>query len=179
MIFSKLNIDGALLIKPKVFSDERGFFTETWNENQFNSIVGYNVNFVQDNLSRSKKDVLRGLHYQIKKPQGKLVKVSNGAVYDVIVDIRFSSPTYRNWFGVKLSAHNKIMLWVPPGCAHGFLVLSKFADFVYKTTEYWFPQYERCILWNDKNLKINWKLKNEPILSEKDKVGHILEEVNL
>ena len=175
MIFFKTNIFESILFKPKKFSDERGFFSETWNDKQFNSILGKKINFVQDNFSRSKKNIIRGLHYQVKKPQDKLVRVSNGSVYDVIVDLRFSSPTFKNWFGVKLSSYNRNILWVPPGCAHGFVVLTNSADFLYKTTEYWFPEYEKCILWNDETLNINWFIKGKPILAEKDKIGTSLE----
>lgn len=175
MIIFKTNIFGSILFKPNKFSDERGFFSETWNEKIFNSILDNKINFVQDNFSRSKKNIIRGLHYQVKKPQGKLVRVSNGSVYDVIVDLRASSPTFKNWFGVKISSYNRNILWVPPGCAHGFVALTNSADFLYKTTEYWFPEYEKCILWNDETLNINWLIKGKPILAEKDKIGTSLE----
>ena len=166
MIFTELDISGAFIIKPKIFKDERGYFLETWNKKQFNTKIGYKVNFVQDNLSKSKQNVLRGLHYQRVKPQGKLVRVSSGLVYDVIVDLRIYSPTFLKWVGVNISASNKKIIWVPPGCAHGFIVLSKSAVFLYKTTEYWFPNYEECILWNYKDLNINWNLKKTPNNSE-------------
>lgn len=176
MMFSELDLFGCFLISPKIFKDERGFFTETWNKKQFNKAIGQNINFVQDNFSRSKKNVLRGLHYQIEKPQGKLVRLFSGKVFDVIVDLRASSPTFRRWLGITLSASNNNALWIPPGCAHGFLVLSKFANFSYKTTEYWHPEYEKCLLWNDSTLGIDWNLKSDPYLSEKDKKGHDLSE---
>ena len=169
------SISGAYLIDNKIFKDQRGFFYEVWNQKKFSNELNENINFVQENFSSSKKNVLRGLHYQIKKPQGKLVRVSKGAVYDVIVDLRISSPTFKKWFGVKLSATNRKLLWVPVGCAHGFHVLSASADFVYKTTEHWFPEYERCILWNDKDLSINWNIENNPILSQEDTKGMQLE----
>jgi dTDP-4-dehydrorhamnose 3,5-epimerase len=176
MIFSKLNISECFLITPNIYKDERGFFTETWNKKQFNKIVGKNIKFVQDNLSRSKKNVLRGLHYQITKPQGKLVRVVSGKVLDVIVDLRVSSPTFKNWIGVKLSGTDNNILWIPPGCAHGFRVLTNYADFSYKTTEYWFPELEKCLFWNDPYLNIEWNLTSQPLISNKDKEGHSFDE---
>ena len=175
MIFSELSIYGCYLITPKLFQDERGFFTETWNKKQFNKLLGQNIIFVQDNLSRSKKNVLRGLHYQTQYPQGKLVRVISGKVYDVIVDLRRTSPSFKEWIGVSLSSSNNKSLWIPPGCAHGFVVLSKFAKFAYKTTEYWFPEHEKTLLWNDPSLDIDWKLKSKPFISDKDKKGHLLD----
>lgn len=177
MIFSKLDIFGCFLLTPKIYRDERGFFTETWNKKQFNNIVGENITFVQDNLSRSKKNVLRGLHYQISKPQGKLVRVVSGKVFDVIVDLRISSPTFKKWVGVTLSGKNRNIVWIPPGCAHGFTVLTSYAYFAYKTTEYWFPEYEKCLVWNDPYLSIDWNLKSEPLISDKDKEGHFFDQV--
>ena len=171
MHIQKTSIFGAYLIDNKIFKDKRGFFYEVWNKKKFNIALKENISFVQENFSRSKKNVLRGLHYQIKKPQGKLVRVSRGVVYDVIVDLRISSPTFKKWFGIKLSSSNRKLLWVPIGCAHGFQVLSSSADFVYKTTEHWFPENERCIIWNDKDLSINWDLENIPILSQEDAKG--------
>lgn len=163
------SIPGLLIIEPKVFGDARGFFFESFNQQVFERLTGLSVNFVQDNHSLSEQHVLRGLHYQIRQPQGKLVRVVAGEVYDVAVDIRKSSPTFGQWDGVILSAENKRMLWVPPGFAHGFVVLSERAEFLYKTTDYWAPEYERSILWNDPDLAIDWRLQgNTPLLSRKD-----------
>ena len=165
-------IPDVLIIEPKVFGDARGFFYESFNQKTFESLTGLSVQFVQDNHSRSAQHVLRGLHYQIKQPQGKLVRVTAGEVLDVVVDIRKSSSTFGQWLGIVLSAENKRMLWVPPGFAHGFLVLSEYAEFLYKTTDYWAPEYERSILWNDPDLAIDWaidwSLKGMPALSSKD-----------
>ena len=163
-------IPEVVLIEPKVFGDARGFFFESFNQKAFNEATGTNHQFVQDNHSRSAKGVLRGLHYQIQQPQGKLVRVVRGAVFDVAVDIRKSSPTFGRWVGAELSEDNQHQLWVPPGFAHGFLVLSDMADFLYKTTDYYAPQYERSILWNDSDLNIDWPI-GEPILSNKDRQG--------
>ena len=163
-------IPEVVLIEPKVFGDARGFFFESFNQKAFNEATGTNPQFVQDNHSRSAKGVLRGLHYQIQQPQGKLVRVVRGAVFDVAVDIRKSSPTFGRWVGAELSEDNQHQLWVPPGFAHGFLVLSDMADFLYKTTDYYAPQYERSILWNDSDLNIDWPI-GEPILSNKDRQG--------
>ena len=163
-------IPEVLIIEPKVFGDARGFFYESFNQKVFNEATGLSLNFVQDNHSRSAKGVLRGLHYQIQQPQGKLVRVVRGAVFDVAVDIRKSSPTFGRWVGAELSEDNQHQLWVPPGFAHGFLVLSDLADFLYKTTDYYAPQYERSILWNDSDLNIDWPI-GEPILSNKDRQG--------
>lgn len=162
----------VLVIEPKVFGDQRGFFFESFNQDAFNSVTGLKVSFVQDNHSRSAKGVLRGLHYQIQHAQGKLVRVVAGEVLDVAVDIRRSSPTFGQWVSVLLSAENHKQLWVPAGFAHGFVVLSETADFLYKTTDYYAPQYERCIRWNDADLNINWQLSSEPQLSAKDAAGH-------
>ena len=167
---TRLAIPEVVLIEPKVFGDARGFFFESFNQKAFNEATGTNHQFVQDNHSRSAKGVLRGLHYQIQQPQGKLVRVVRGAVFDVAVDIRKSSPTFGRWVGVELSEDNQHQLWVPPGFAHGFLVLSDMADFLYKTTDYYAPQYERSILWNDSDLNIDWPI-GEPILSNKDRQG--------
>lgn len=165
-------ISDLLIIEPKVFSDTRGFFFESFNQKKFSQLTGYTGNFLQDNHSRSAQSVLRGLHYQIKQPQGKLVRVVSGEVFDVAVDIRKSSPTFGRWVGTNLSAENKRMLWIPEGFAHGFVVLREYAEFLYKTTDYWAPEYERCILWNDQDLAIDWPLKeNAPILSTKDREG--------
>ncbi len=164
-------IPDALIIEPQVFGDERGFFFESYNARKFAELTGLKTEFVQDNHSRSARNVLRGLHYQIRQPQGKLVRVVAGAVYDVAVDIRKNSPTFGKWEGVELSAENKRMLWVPPGFAHGFLVLSEYAEFLYKTTDYWASEHERCIAWNDPDLNIAWPLQGEPQLSAKDRHG--------
>ncbi|MEO0835763.1 MAG: dTDP-4-dehydrorhamnose 3,5-epimerase [Cyanobacteria bacterium J06642_3] len=167
----KTAIPDVLIIEPKVFGDQRGFFMESFNEHKFKEKTGVTPHFVQDNHSRSARNVLRGLHYQIKQPQGKLVRVVSGEVYDVVVDIRKSSPTFGQWVGCVLTASNHRQLWVPPGFAHGFVVLSDTADFLYKTTDYYAPEYERAILWNDPNLGIDWKLKGEPVLSAKDQAA--------
>ncbi len=173
-------IADLLIIEPKVFGDARGFFFESFNQKVFESITGRSVNFVQDNHSRSARHVLRGLHYQINQPQGKLVRVVAGEVFDVAVDIRKSSPTFGLWEGVVLSAENKRMLWVPEGFAHGFVVLSEYAEFLYKTTNYWAPEYERSILWNDPDLAIDWHLdQNAPILSQKDQEGSFFAKAEL
>ena len=163
-----LDIPEVCLIEPRVFSDDRGFFFESFNQRQFNEIVGRNVVFVQDNHSRSVKNVLRGLHYQIVHPQGKLVRVVLGEVFDVAVDIRRSSPTFGQWVGQQLSAENKKQLWIPEGFAHGFVTLSEHAEFLYKTTGYYAPEHERCIRWNDSDLGIKWPLTGEPLVSDKD-----------
>ena len=172
---TQLIIPEVLLLEPRVFSDERGFFFESFNQRTFDSAVGKQTNFVQSNHSRSMQHVLRGLHYQIKQAQGKLVRVVVGEVFDVAVDIRKSSPTFGLWAGVVLSAENKRMFWVPEGFAHGFVVLSEHAEFLYKTTNYWAPEYERSILWSDPDLAIDWHLnQNAPILSKKDQEGSLL-----
>lgn len=164
------SLPGVLLLEPKVYGDARGFFMESYNKRVM-SAVGITQEFVQDNHSRSAKGVLRGLHYQIQQPQGKLVRVVSGEVYDVAVDLRRGSPSFGQWIGMRLSAENKLLLWIPPGFAHGFYVLSEWAEFLYKTTEYYAPEHERCLLWNDPVLAIDWPLEGEPRLSEKDKLG--------
>lgn len=170
-----LVIPEVILFEPRIFGDARGFFFESFNQRQFESAVGHSVSFVQNNHSRSVQHVLRGLHYQIKQPQGKLVRVVVGEVFDVAVDIRRSSPTFGRWVGEKLSAENKKQLWVPSGFAHGFIVLSEHAEFLYNTTDYWAPEYERCIMWNDSTLNIQWPITgNAPVLSEKDARGATL-----
>ena len=161
-------LPGVLIVEPKVFGDDRGFFFESFNARTFAEAAGVHVDFVQDNHSRSAKDVLRGLHYQLVKPQGKLVRVVVGRVFDVAVDLRRSSQHFGRWVGVELSAENKRQLWVPPGFGHGFLVLSESADFLYKTTDYWYPEHERSIRWNDPDLAIDWPLAGEPIVAAKD-----------
>ncbi|WP_270174892.1 MULTISPECIES: dTDP-4-dehydrorhamnose 3,5-epimerase [unclassified Diaphorobacter] len=168
---TRLPIPDVMLIEPKVFGDARGFFFESFNQQAFDEATGTNYQFVQDNHSRSSRGVLRGLHYQIQQPQGKLVRVVRGAVFDVAVDIRRSSPTFGQWVGVELSEDNHRQLWVPPGFAHGFLVLSDSADFLYKTTDYYAPQHERCIVWNDAELGIGWPKNVQPLLSAKDGAG--------
>jgi dTDP-4-dehydrorhamnose 3,5-epimerase len=160
----------VLLIEPRVFSDERGFFFESYNRRALTE-AGVRAEFVQDNHSRSRRGVLRGLHYQIERAQGKLVRVSAGEVFDVAVDLRRSSATYGRWIGIALSAENKRMLWIPPGFAHGFLVLSDAAEFLYKTTDYWYPEFERTLLWNDPAIGIEWPLSGPPTLASKDVAG--------
>ena len=172
-------IPDILIIEPKVFGDERGFFYESFNKKKFAEAIGVTAEFVQDNHSKSSKGVLRGLHYQIKKPQGKLVRVSAGEVLDVAVDLRKSSATFGQWVGVKLSAENKRQLWVPAGFAHGFVVLSETAEFLYKTTDYYAPEYERCIRWDDAVLTIDWQYDNAPSVSEKDAKGSLFKEADL
>jgi dTDP-4-dehydrorhamnose 3,5-epimerase len=162
------SIPDVLILEPKVFGDERGFFFESFNQAKFDAAIGRKVQFVQDNHSRSAKNVLRGLHYQIQQPQGKLVRVVQGAVYDVVVDIRQNSPTFGQHVGLELSAENKRMLWIPEGFAHGFLVLTEVAEFLYKTTDYYAPEYERAIAWDDPTLNIHWPLAVAPTLSAKD-----------
>ncbi|MDP1636004.1 MAG: dTDP-4-dehydrorhamnose 3,5-epimerase [Gallionellaceae bacterium] len=170
------HIPDLLIIEPKVFGDDRGFFYESFNRRQFKELTGRDVDFVQDNHSRSAKNVLRGLHYQIQHPQAKLVRVVQGAVLDVAVDIRKSSPTFGQHVAVELSAENKRMFWMPEGFAHGFVVLSDTAEFLYKTTDYWYPQHERSIVWNDPQLAIQWLIEGEPALSEKDRHAKLLAE---
>jgi dTDP-4-dehydrorhamnose 3,5-epimerase len=168
-------IEGVLILEPQVFGDARGFFMESYNRRAFAQATGLDVDFVQDNHSRSRKGVLRGLHYQVQQPQGKLVRVVDGAVFDVAVDSRRGSPTFGRWVGVELSAANQRQLWVPAGLAHGFVVLSDSADFLYKTTDYYAPQFERSIAWNDPAIGIDWPLAAhgiaEPLLSDKDRAG--------
>ena len=165
-------IADVLILEPTVFGDERGFFFESYNQTVFQEKTGLTVDFVQDNHSRSTKNVLRGLHYQIKRPQGKLVRVISGEVFDVAVDIRRSSPAFGKWCGQVLSAENKKQLWVPPGFAHGFLVLTEYAEFLYKTTDYYAPEHERCIRWNDSDLNIQWPINSDaPLISAKDADG--------
>jgi dTDP-4-dehydrorhamnose 3,5-epimerase len=162
------------VIEPKVFADARGFFFESFNAQEFSEAIGESVEFVQDNHSLSAKNVLRGLHYQIQRPQGKLVRVVAGEVFDVAVDLRSGSPTFGKWAGVHLSAANKRQVWVPAGFAHGFLVLSETAEFLYKTTDYWYPEHERSLLWNDTDIGIEWPIEGEPTLAAKDAAGRRL-----
>ena len=174
-----LAIPDVILLEPKVFGDDRGFFFESFNQAQIETALGRKVDFVQDNHSRSAKNVLRGLHYQIRQPQAKLVRVVLGEVFDVAVDIRKSSRTFGRWVGQFLSAENKRQMWIPEGFAHGFVVLSDAAEFLYKTTDYWAPEHERCIVWNDTNLAIDWHLQGEPVLSTKDAQGATLQQAEL
>ncbi|WP_313080268.1 dTDP-4-dehydrorhamnose 3,5-epimerase [Pulveribacter sp.] len=176
---TRLAIPDVVLIEPRVFGDARGFFFESFNQRVFDEATGTQHQFVQDNHSRSSRGVLRGLHYQIEQPQGKLVRVARGAVWDVAVDIRKSSPTFGKWVGAELSEDNQRQLWVPPGFAHGFVVLSETADFLYKTTDYYAPEHERCIAWNDARLGIRWPYEGQPQLSAKDLQGKHLDEADL
>jgi dTDP-4-dehydrorhamnose 3,5-epimerase len=165
------NIPDVLLIEPRVFGDDRGFFFESFNQKVFEEATGLKADFVQDNHSKSSRNVLRGLHYQIKWPQGKLLRVVQGEVFDIAVDIRKDSKTYGQWVGQILSAENKKQLWMPPGFAHGFLTLSETAEFLYKTTDYYAPEHERCIAWDDPTIGIKWPLTTAPLLSAKDSAG--------
>jgi len=172
-------IPGVEIIEPEVIKDERGFLIESFNQRAYANEAGIDFQFVQDNLSQSSKGVLRGLHYQVNHPQGKLIRVVSGEVFDVAVDIRRDSTTFGQWVGFHLSAENKKQTWIPPGFAHGFLVLSESADVLYKTTEYYAPEHQRCILWNDPEIGIEWPIDGDPILSEKDKVGKKLLEAEV
>lgn len=168
----------VLILEPKVFGDERGFFFESFNQCDFEQAVGLDITFVQDNHSRSTYGVLRGLHYQIQHPQGKLVRVTQGEVFDVVVDLRKFSPDFGRWTGVVISADNKRQLWVPAGFAHGFIVTSDTAEFLYKTTDYWYPEYERSLLWNDPDVGVQWPVDGEPTLATKDAAGKYLAEAD-
>jgi dTDP-4-dehydrorhamnose 3,5-epimerase len=172
-------IPEVLLLEPKVFGDARGFFLESFNQLAFNTATWQSISFVQDNHSRSAKGVLRGLHFQLQQPQGKLVRVVRGAVFDVAVDVRRGSPTFGKWVGVELTEDNQRQLWVPPGFAHGFVVTSDSADFLYKTTSYYAPEHERCIAWDDADIGVNWQGVTQPSLSVKDKAGASFREVDL
>jgi dTDP-4-dehydrorhamnose 3,5-epimerase len=165
---------GLLVLEPRIFGDDRGYFFESFNARRFAELTGVTLPFVQDNHSRSAKGVLRGLHYQIQQAQGKLVRVTEGAVFDVAVDLRKSSPTFGQWFGTELSAENKRQIWIPAGFAHGFVVTSDFASFLYKTTDYWAPEHERAVRWNDPAIGIDWPLDSEPQLSGKDLAAALL-----
>lgn len=173
------SIPDVLLIESTVFGDERGFFFESFNDKQFAEVIGKTVRFVQDNHSKSAQGVLRGLHYQIQQSQGKLVRVVSGAVFDVAVDLRKSSPTFGQWVGAVLSAENKRQMWIPEGFAHGFVVTSDSAEFLYKTTDYWAPEHERCIAWNDPAIAIDWPINGMPTLSAKDQKGVSLAEAEV
>lgn len=179
MKVSSLAIPEVFLLEPRVFGDERGFFFESYNQRDFEAAIGKKTTFVQSNHSRSVRNVLRGLHYQIQQAQGKLVRVIAGEVFDVAVDIRRTSPTFGHWIGERLSADNKKQLWIPPGFAHGFVVLSDTAEFLYSVTDYWAPEHERCIIWNDPVLKIDWPIAEAPILSDKDARGLRLSEAEV
>ena len=170
---SKLNIEGVYALEPKIFYDERGFFYESFNIKDLREIVGEKLNFVQDNHSFSHKNVLRGLHFQIKKPQGKLVRVVDGEIFDVVVDLRLGSPTFKKWDFIILSSKNRKQSWVPPGLAHGFLVMSKTADVLYKTTDFWYPENEKTLNWNDDSIGVKWP-RIKPIISKKDLEGESL-----
>ena len=169
-------LPGVLLLEPKVFGDARGFFFESYNKRAFQAAAGVDVDFVQDNCSRSAQRVLRGLHYQIRRPQGKLVRVLQGEIRDVAVDVRRSSPSFGKWMSIALSAESKQALWIPAGYAHGFVVVSDFAEVLYKTTDYYAPEHERTIIWNDPDLAIDWPLTGAPIVSDKDARGRPLRE---
>jgi len=175
----RTDIPEVIIIEPTVFGDERGFFFESFNERKFRELTGVDPAFVQDNHSKSARGVLRGLHYQLQQTQGKLVRVVAGAVFDVAVDIRKSSATFGQWVGVELSAENKRQLWVPPGFAHGFVTVSDSAEFLYKTTDYWAPEFERTIAWNDPAIGIEWPLDGAPQLSGKDQAGKLLAEAEV
>lgn len=179
MQFTRLAIPDVILFEPKVFGDERGFFFESFNQKVFEEALGRKVNFVQDNHSKSAKGVLRGLHYQIKQPQGKLVRVVAGEVFDVAVDLRKSSPTFGQWVGAILSADNKKQMWIPEGFAHGFVTLSESAEFLYKTTDFYAPAFERSIAWNDKAIGIDWHFRYAPSLSKKDVEACLLEDAEV
>ena len=179
MKVERLAIPDIVMIEPKLFGDDRGFFFESFNHKRFEEAISRRVSFVQDNHSRSVRGVLRGLHYQIKEPQGKLVRVIAGEVFDVVVDLRKGSQTFGKWVGDILSEANKKQLWIPEGFAHGFVVLSESADFLYKTTEYYAAQYERCLAWNDPTLKIDWQIQETPIVSAKDAQGLSLQEAEV
>ncbi len=167
-------IPEVLIFEPQVFGDDRGFFFESFNTRKFEELTGLPANFVQDNHSKSAKNVLRGMHYQIRQPQGKLVRALAGSIYDVVVDLRRSSPFFGRWVGVELSAENRKQIWVPPGFAHGFVVTSESAECLYKTTDYWAPEHERSILWNDPEINIEWPIDGAPMLSGKDSKGLLL-----
>ncbi|WP_414691529.1 dTDP-4-dehydrorhamnose 3,5-epimerase [Noviherbaspirillum sp.] len=175
----RTSIPDVLIFEPKIFGDDRGFFFESFNQRRFEESVGRSVSFVQDNHSKSSRHVLRGLHYQVQQPQGKLVRVVSGEVFDVAVDIRKNSPTFGKWVGVTLSAENKRQLWIPEGFAHGFVVTSDSAEFLYKTTDFWAPQHERCIIWNDPSIGIKWPIDALPSLSAKDQLGRTLAEAEV
>lgn len=172
-------LPSVLVLEPKVYGDERGFFFESFNQRDFQQATGLDVQFVQDNHSKSSRGVLRGLHYQINHPQGKLVRVTQGSVFDVCVDLRRRSSHFGKWVGLELSAENKRQIWIPPGFAHGFLVMSDTAEFLYKTTDYWYPEHERSLRWDDPRVGIDWPLSVAPLLAAKDLAGKLLEQADL
>ena len=176
---TKTDLPEVMILEPNVFGDDRGFFFESFNQRDFRQATGLDVNFVQDNHSKSSRGVLRALHYQIQHPQGKLVRVTQGSVFDVAVDLRRSSPNFGSWVGVELSADNKRQLWIPPGFAHGFVVTSESAEFLYKTTDYWYPEHERSLLWCDPTVTIQWPVEGEPKLAAKDAAGKIFAEADI
>ena len=176
MKVTESGIKGVFIIEPDVYEDDRGFFMETFHNERYRKLLGINLDFVQDNISRSSKNVLRGMHFQKNYPQGKIVKASRGEILDVVVDLRKDSPTYGTWESFRLSEKNKLQVWIPPGFAHGFLVISDSADFEYKCTEYYHPEDELCLMWNDPEVAIDWTI-NDPILSEKDKKGLSLKDL--
>ena len=171
MKVEKTILNDAFIIEPDVYGDERGFFQEVYHHEKYKNIIGENLTFVQDNYSRSQKNVLRGLHFQTSNPQGKLVRVVRGSVFDVAVDLRKNSSTYGHWYGIELNEWNKKQFWIPPGMAHGFLVLSDIADFEYKCTDFYHPEFEKCLIWNDPIINAKWPIIEEPILSPKDRKG--------
>jgi dTDP-4-dehydrorhamnose 3,5-epimerase len=173
------SLPGVLVLEPKVFEDGRGFFFESYSRRQFEQSTGIRATFVQDNHTRSSRNALHGLHYQIRHPQGKLVRVISGEIYDVAVDIRRSSPAFGKWLGMNLSAEDKRMLWIPEGFAHGFVVLSEYAEVLYKVTDYWAPEHERCIRWNDPDLAIDWPITKDPMLSSKDRAGVLFQDAEV
>ena len=176
MKVTESGIKGVFIIEPDVYEDDRGFFMETFHNERYRKLLGINLDFVQDNISRSSKNVLRGMHFQKNYPQGKIVRASRGEILDVVVDLRKDSPTYGTWESFRLSEENKLQVWIPPGFAHGFLVMSDSADFEYKCTEYYHPEDELCLMWNDPEVAIDWTI-NDPILSEKDKKGLSLKDL--
>ena len=175
----KTDLPEVLVLEPRVFGDDRGFFFESYNQRDFQRATGLDVQFVQDNHSRSVKSVLRGLHYQVEHAQGKLVRVTQGAVFDVAVDLRRSSPNFGRWAGMELTAESKRQVWIPPGFAHGFVVTSDSAEFLYKTTDYWHPEHERTLLWNDPDIGVRWPIDGEPKLAVKDAAGKRLSEADV
>ncbi len=177
LIVNPTKFPDVKVLEPKLFTDERGLFYESFNHREFQQATGLNLNFVQDNHSKSKKDVLRGMHFQIKHPQGKLVRVVTGSVYDVVVDLRRASKQFGEWFAIELSEQNMKQLWIPPGYAHGFIVTSDTAEVIYKTTDYWFPEFERTLLWCDSKIAITWPTCQSPILSNRDMAGQIFENI--
>lgn len=176
---SKTELSGVLLLEPQIFNGDQEIFFESFNLRELIQATGLDLNFVQDNHSKSYKGVLRGLHYQIQRPQGKLVRVVNGSVFDVVVDLRRSSPSFGKWLGIHLSAENRRQVWIPPGFAHGFIVTSEFAEFVYKTTDYWFPEYERTLLWCDPSIGVAWPIDGVPKLAAKDVLGKTLADADV